>query len=177
MVPVTGENAETLWRVLQEPGLRQYQDLPEVDLDQFQRMVAARPRQLHPGSSGRFEWLIYLKDVETPVGWTSLRISERSVSTGEIGYSVIRAYRGRGIASEAVRALVEEAFASAKLRKVRAYCVPDNVASRAVLKKVGFLEDGVLARGATIQGRPVDVLGFVIERSSKGLANSPASGS
>jgi ribosomal-protein-alanine N-acetyltransferase len=176
MVPVTGENAAVLWRVLQEPGLRQYQDLPEVDLDQFSRMVADRPRHLRPGTSGRFEWLIYLEGVQPPVGWMSLRISERSVGTGEIGYSVVRAYRGRGIASEAVRALVDEAFASAKLRKVRAYCVPDNLASRAVLKKAGFLEDGMLARGATIQGRAVDVLGFVLERAARS-ANAPASGS
>ena len=33
-----------------------------------------------------------------------------------------------------------------RLRKIRAYCVPENAASRTVLDRVGFEEDGVLPR-------------------------------
>jgi RimJ/RimL family protein N-acetyltransferase len=166
LVPVRRENAAALWRILQEPALREYQDLPDVDLEQFERMVAARPRELRANAYGRFEWLIYLAGVAEPVGWASLRLAERSAGSGEIGYSVVPGYQGRGIATEAVRALVNEAFARANLRRVRAYCLPENRASRAVLQNAGFTEDGLLAHGATIQGRTVDVLGFVLERSA-----------
>lgn len=166
LVPVTAQNAEVLWHVLQQPDLRTYQDLPDADLEQFQRMVASRPRRLQHGSWGRFEWLIALEGVDEPaVGWASLRIGERSAGSAEVGYSVIREYRGRGIASEAVRGLVEEAFTRVQLRRVRAYCVPENEPSKAVLTRVGFETDGVLPHGATVQGQPVDVLGFVLERS------------
>jgi len=164
LVPVTLENADELWSVLQKPDLREYQDLPDVDRAQFRRMVAARPHILRAGSWGRFEWLLYIEGIETAVGWASFRIAERSTSTGEIGYSVVREYRGRGLATEAVRGIVSEAFSRLDMRKVRAYCVPENVASRRVLAGVGFEEDGVLAHGATVHGKPVDVLGFVLER-------------
>lgn len=164
LVPVTLDNADQLWSVLQQPDLREYQDLPDVDRAQFRRMVAARPRVLKPGSWGRFEWLMHVEDVEAPIGWASLRIAERSTSTGEIGYSVVREYRGRGFASEALRAVVREAFMHLEMRKVRAYCVPANIASRHVLSNAGFEEEGVLAHGATVHGTPVDVLGFVLER-------------
>ena len=164
LVPVTPENSERLWEVLQQPDLREYQDLPEVDRTQFRRMVAARPRNLVPGSWGRFEWLLYLEGVTDAVGWASLRIAERSTNSGEVGYSVVREYRGRGLASEALRAIVDEAFTRLQMRKVRAYCVPDNIASRRVLANAGFEEDGVLPHGATVHGTPVDVLGFVLER-------------
>jgi RimJ/RimL family protein N-acetyltransferase len=167
LIPVMTENAEALWRVLQEPGLREYQDLPDVDLTQFERMVAARPKHLRAGAHGRFEWLIYLEGIADPVGWASLRIAERASHTGEIGYSVVQEYRGRRIATEAVRILVREAFSRASLRRLRAYCVPGNVASRMVLLHAGFEEDGLLAHGATIQGRAVDVMGFVLERDAK----------
>jgi ribosomal-protein-alanine N-acetyltransferase len=164
LVPVTLENADQLWNVLQQPDLREYQDLPEVDRPQFRRMVAARPRSLTPGSWGRFEWLIYIEGVEDAIGWASLRIAERSTSAGEVGYSILREYRGRGFASEALRGIVDEAFSSLEMRRVRAYCVPDNVPSRRVLRNAGFEEDGVLPHGATVHGKPVDVLGFVLER-------------
>jgi RimJ/RimL family protein N-acetyltransferase len=164
LVPVTTENSDLLWGVLQQPDLREYQDLPDVDRAQFRRMVAARPRNLVEGSWGRFEWLLYFQGVNDPIGWASLRIAERSTTTGEVGYSIIREYRGRGCASEALRAIVEDSFTRLGMRKVRAYCVPDNTASRRVLANVGFEEDGVLPHGATVRGIPVDVLGFVLER-------------
>jgi ribosomal-protein-alanine N-acetyltransferase len=94
-----------------------------------------------------------------------LRIAERSTNAAEVGYSVVREYRGRGLASEALRAIVDEAFTRLQMRKVRAYCVPDNTASRRVLANAGFEEDGVLPHGATVHGKPVDVLGFVLEHA------------
>ena len=164
LVPVTPENSDELWNVLQKPDLRDFQDLPNVDRAQFRRTVAARPRQLRPGAWGRFEWLLYLDGVEEPVGWASLRIAERSTTSGEVGYSVVREHRGRGIATEALRAVVREAFENLELRRVRAYTMPDNAASRAVLRNAGFVEDATLPHGATVHGRPVDVIGYVLNR-------------
>ena len=164
LVPVTTQNADALWRILQEPGLREFQDLPDTDLAQFRRIVATRPARLEAGSWGRFEWLIYLEGVAEPVGWASLRIGERAAAA-EVGYSVVQGYRGRGVATECARAVVSEAFARLQANKVRAYCVPENQASRAVLRRVGFEEDGILSHGAMVQGRPVDVLAFVLPRT------------
>jgi ribosomal-protein-alanine N-acetyltransferase len=169
LVPVNLENAEVLWRVLQQPGLREFQDLPEVDLTQFKRMVGARASRMEEGSWGRFEWLIYLEGVKEAVGWASLRVGERASTSAEIGYSVVENYRGRGVATECVRRLVDEAFARLRLRKIRAYCVPQNTASRGVLQRAGFVEDGVLSHGATVQGRPVDVLGYVLDAQRRPL--------
>jgi [ribosomal protein S5]-alanine N-acetyltransferase len=165
LVPVTPENADVLWDVLQLPGLRDFQDLPEVDLVQFRRNVASRPRTLNPGTWGRFEWLVYFAGIVAPVGWASLRIGERTTFAAEVGYSIVRDYRGRGIATEAVMALVDDSFARLRLRRLRAYCVPENLASRAVLERAGFEDDGILPHGATVQGKPVDVLGYVLERA------------
>lgn len=165
LVPVTVENADVLWNVLQLPDLRTFQDLPEVDRTEFERIVAARAPRIERGSYGRFEWLLYFKGVADAVGWVSLRIGDRSTTTAEVGYSVAQNYRSRGIATEAVRALVDEAFGSPHIRRVRAYCVPENMPSRALLLRIGFKTDGVLPHGATIRGRPVDVLAYMIERS------------
>jgi [ribosomal protein S5]-alanine N-acetyltransferase len=192
LVPVTPANADVLWDVLQEPDLRDFQDLPDVDMPQFRRSVSARPRTLEPGATGRFEWLIYFNAAKAnqALGWVSLRVAEPSRSSAEIGYSVIRAYRGHGVATEAVRMLVNEGFRKANLSCIRAYCVPENRSSRAVLRRNAFEEDGTLPHGATVQGRPVDVVAHVLDRrtwesthqrvkraSQQATTNRPAIGS
>jgi RimJ/RimL family protein N-acetyltransferase len=165
MTPVTSANACVLWEVLQAPDLRDYQDLPDVDREQFQRVVGARPKRFGAGVVGRFEWLLYYADGNDDVlGWVSLRIGDTNRSSAEVGYSVVRAHRGQGIATEAVGALVEEGFTRARLREIRAYCLPENASSRAVLRHNGFGESGTLTRGATVQGKPVDVILHSLDR-------------
>jgi [ribosomal protein S5]-alanine N-acetyltransferase len=163
--PVTAANAATLWQVLQEPDLRDYQDLPDVNRAQFLRTVGSRPTRFGPGATGRFEWLMHLGDGAEPLGWISLRISESSRATAEIGYSVVRAHRGCGFATEAVAALVEEGFRRTRVQRIRAYCLPENLPSRAVLRRNGFEDGGMLPRGATVAGKPVDVILHSLERA------------
>jgi ribosomal-protein-alanine N-acetyltransferase len=164
LVPVTSSNAALLWDVLQEPDLRDYQDLPDLNRSQFLRAVGARPSRLRPGTVGRFEWLLHFPGGDEPLGWVSLRIADSNRSTAEIGYSVVRAHRGRGIASEAVAALVDEGFRRAQVRRIRAYCLPENLASRAVLRRNGFADEGKLPHGATVAGKPVDVILHTLDR-------------
>jgi ribosomal-protein-alanine N-acetyltransferase len=166
LVPVTSSNAALLWQVLQEPDLRDYQDLPDLNRAQFARVVGARPKRFTAGAVGRFEWLVlYADDAEAaPLGWVSLRIAESNRATAEVGYSVVRAYRGKGIATEAVAALIGEGFSRARLSEIRAYCLPENLSSRAVLRRNGFEDRGTLTRGATVGGKPVDVIAHSLER-------------
>ena len=56
----------------------------------------------------------------------------------EIGYSIAPAYRGRGLATEAARALVEHAFTFAEVREVCAHTLPEPNASNRILTKAGF---------------------------------------
>lgn len=166
MVPVTVENARVLWTILQQPDLRTYQDLPSVSAPVFAEMVGRRPKNLRAGATGRFEWLIYPAHTRRAAGWVSLRIAERDTASGEIGYSVIRDHRGRGVATEAVRAVIEAGFEDAGLSRINAYCVPENAPSRRVLERAGFSYEGVLPHGATVGGTPVDVLMHRLEREA-----------
>lgn len=165
LVPVTPANAVALWDLLQMPDLRDYQDLPDVDRAAFLRIVGGRPTRFAPGSIGRFEWLLhYAQNDSEPIGWVSLRVAEASRISAEIGYSVVKEHRSKGIATEAVGALVDEGFRRARLREIRAYCLPENLSSRAVLYNNGFEDRGTLPRGATVQGKPVDVILHALNR-------------
>jgi len=56
----------------------------------------------------------------------------------EMGWSILPAYQGRGLATAAVAAAVEAARATRKHRYVHAYPSVDNPASNAVCRKAGF---------------------------------------
>jgi [ribosomal protein S5]-alanine N-acetyltransferase len=60
----------------------------------------------------------------------------------EVGYGIIPSHRGRGYATEALRAIVVWAFAQPAVLSVVAECLPDNAASIRVLQSAGFLPEG-----------------------------------
>lgn len=61
----------------------------------------------------------------------------------EVGYHVEVPYRRRGVATEAVRAMLDWAFREHGVTRFRAATVPDNVASQGVLAGLGFRRTGV----------------------------------
>ncbi len=57
----------------------------------------------------------------------------------EIGYEIKPSHRNRGLATEAARALVENAFTHAKVRKVIAHTLPVEGHSSQLLRTIGFV--------------------------------------
>jgi ribosomal-protein-alanine N-acetyltransferase len=170
--PIDAKNARDLWGVLNAPDLRKYQDIPRVRVEEFERQVRARPKLLRANATGRFEWLLRAGTPLAPVGWISLRIGDRAPRIGEVGYSLIMEARSHGYASEALQAVIDEAFAEAELDEVQACIVPENVASRGVLDRTGFREERMLGGGAVIRGHHVDVLLFSVSRAEWSRARS-----
>ena len=64
--------------------------------------------------------------------------------TMELGYWLAEHLWGKGIATEAVDALVRFAFAEYPVHRVQARVIAGNAASERVLEKVGFRREGVL---------------------------------
>ena len=116
--PVTPDNAATLWKIMQGPQLREFQDVPRFTRAEFERRVAARAPAFDVNATGRFEWLVTLKAGDTSAGWVSLRLGEHARGTAEIGYSLLVGYRGHGYASEAAALLVRYAFESSDLARL-----------------------------------------------------------
>jgi ribosomal-protein-alanine N-acetyltransferase len=85
---------------------------------------------------------------------------------GELGYSTHREVWGRGFATEAVRAVVDQAFSlHSDLNRIRAMTDPRNVASQRVLLKARFVREGVLRQNRIIRDEPIDEVWFGILRA------------
>ena len=174
LIPVDARNARELWRILNAPDLRKYQDIPRIPAEDFERQVRSRPRALDGRSTGRFEWLLQTKEPQRAVGWISLRVNDRTPHIGEIGYSLVEEARGFGYATEALSATIDEAFREGELDEMQACCVPENVASRSVLARTNFAEERTIRGGAVIRGRHVDVVLYRLTRADWQRQSMPA---
>ncbi len=88
----------------------------------------------------RIDWGIVLKDAPHVglVGRIGYNYWLREDERGSIGYDVAFDYWGRGIATEAVRAVINFGFREMLLAKIDADAFIDNIASQRVLLKAGF---------------------------------------
>ena len=87
------------------------------------------------------------------LGGLSLRPLDGSPTTVDIGYAFAPHAQGKGYATEAVGALVDEAFALRDAQRVFATIFVGNTASRRVLDKVGFQFEGTVRRAALKYGQ------------------------
>lgn len=56
----------------------------------------------------------------------------------EVGYSIIKDFRNKGLITEGVNELIEWAFENGEVQKIVAGCLVDNYPSIKVLEKLGF---------------------------------------
>jgi RimJ/RimL family protein N-acetyltransferase len=98
-------------------------------------------------------------------GGIGLRLREDVHSrSAEIGFWLGEDHWGRGIATEAVRAVTNHAFRAFDLCRIDAQVFAWNPASMRVLEKAGYAREGRLRRSVTKDGRTIDSLMYAITR-------------
>ncbi|MEA2383900.1 MAG: ribosomal-protein-serine acetyltransferase [Solirubrobacteraceae bacterium] len=79
-----------------------------------------------------------------------------------IGYWVAADRQGRGLVTEAVRALVAYAFDDRGLHRIEIAAAVDNARSRAVPERLGFAEEGVQRAGERHGERYLDLVVYAL---------------
>ena len=82
-------------------------------------------------------WMIILPATETLAGWCGLRPSNSPIEP-ELLFGLAAGNQGRGIATEAVRAVLAYALALPNIQSVWAATSENNFASAAVMKRAGM---------------------------------------
>lgn len=78
------------------------------------------------------------------VGIVGLHAIDWSVGQTELGYWLSKDHESSGIISRAVSSLIKQLFEHYKLNRIEIRADPKNTRSRAVAKRLGFLEEGIL---------------------------------
>ena len=91
----------------------------------------------------RIEWGIVLKTDSTLIGGVSLT-DFLEKGRAELGYYLSRDHWGKGLTTEAVRAVLRYGFEEMGLYRIHATAHPENVGSIRVLEKVGMRREGLM---------------------------------
>jgi RimJ/RimL family protein N-acetyltransferase len=130
--------------VLQTPDevLAWIDSLPPADRAEVSADWIARVRATEAGDPWALSFSMIDRASGSSVGSCAFKGPPDAAGMVEVAYGTDEAYRGRGFATEAGAALTEFAFASGRVRLVRAHTKPDNTASQRVLEKCGFRRVG-----------------------------------
>ncbi|XP_044498257.1 uncharacterized N-acetyltransferase p20-like [Mangifera indica] len=148
------------------------------DIDDF--MVWARDDKVTSFTSyGPFsrkeEGIEYINEVVRPHEWfKAICINNRPIGAisvtpfadsarcrGEIGYVLGSKYWGKGIATRAVKMVVNMIFDEwPHLERLEALVDVENVGSQKVLQKAGFMREGVLRKYCIMKGKTRDMVMF-----------------
>lgn len=82
-------------------------------------------------------WAVVEKSSGAFAGWCGLGMLDGTPEV-EVGYGLAQEFWGQGIATEAARASLRYGFEERRLERIVAVAMPDNLASRRVMEKLGM---------------------------------------
>lgn len=130
-----------------DPDVTRYVAGPWHDPVAHRQFVEFRIKRPYPPGLGY--WTIRERsDPERFIGWVLLIPDHGAGADVEIGWRLVRSAWGRGIASEAAKALVVHAFETVRLPRVIADINAENRASLRVAQKLGMKRIGANASEA-----------------------------
>jgi len=88
-------------------------------------------------------WVITLKENEEPIGTIGLFAVNENDLCGDFAYCISKNYWGKGIATEALRAVMAFAFDTIGFNRLEAYHSINNPSSGRVMEKVGMIFEGL----------------------------------
>ncbi|HJF30789.1 MAG TPA: GNAT family N-acetyltransferase [Sporosarcina psychrophila] len=91
-------------------------------------------------------WGITLKDSGEVIGSCGFLNRQSKHYRAEVGYELSKEYWGKGIASEALEAVVKYGYNHFQLERIEALIEPSNLASQKLVEKQGFKREGLLRR-------------------------------
>ena len=118
----------------------------------YLRYILYQYRNGEPGS-----WGIVLRDTGRVIGTIGYMSYSPDNATVEVGYSLAREQWGKGLMTEALRAVIDESFRTLKLHRIEAMHFTDNPASGRVMEKCGMTHEGHLRERICCKGQFRDV--------------------
>jgi ribosomal-protein-alanine N-acetyltransferase len=133
----TNEDASDFFRVRSNPAVMKYLDI------EVHKTVADSIKmieRIHDSFSDKtgINWVIEEKGTKAFTGYCCFHRLMRANARAEIGYALRPEYWRKGIAKEAINALVNFAFNKLSVHGIEANVNPENISSKKLLGKLGF---------------------------------------
>jgi ribosomal-protein-alanine N-acetyltransferase len=152
LTALTPGDARDLFCLLSDPDVTRYMGMAPLqepgEAADLLRVFGERAAE-----SLELRWAIRCRAAGELIGVCTLDEPYSTRRRAELGYVVARSRWRQGIATEAVSAVLAHAFGPLGLNRVEALVYAEHSASRALLAKLGFVQEGILRQHAWENGR------------------------
>jgi len=160
----TRADADEVLRIFSDPEVLRYYNVDMMtSRDDAISIIESRRRRYEMGYGIR--WGIYLRQSGRYIGSCGYEVLHKPWHYAEIGYELARPYWRQGYMTEALRSIIKFGFDRMDLHRIEAQVEPPNEPSRAVLRKLGFKEEGLARERGFWHGRYHDLTQFGLLRS------------
>ncbi|WP_020574051.1 GNAT family N-acetyltransferase [Actinopolymorpha alba] len=128
-----------VWR--SDPEVQKYNSEPMQDVTEAAALIDRLRREYSTQTA--IHWAVTFSGSTQAIGLFGFNSWERFHHRAEIGYDLRRDYWGRGIATEALDAMLRFGFTRMRLNRVEAQTIADNHGSVRLLQGLGFQREGL----------------------------------
>lgn len=162
--PVLKRDAKDIFAYASDPEVARYvlwePHRTVADTRSYIRYIRALYRRGFPAS-----WAVTLRETGRVIGTIGFMWYSEASCSAEVGYSFSRAFWNRGIATEALSAVIRSVFASLPVNRLEAQHDLRNPASGRVMEKCGMRKEGILRQRMKNKGEFIDTVLWSILRS------------
>ncbi|MEK4509005.1 GNAT family N-acetyltransferase [Paenibacillus sp. FSL K6-2524] len=128
--------------------------IPKHNKDTVKNMIGHFARDYNKKS--RVKWGIFsIAEPNRLLGIIEAVDFNQKVNVVTIGYFLVEANWGQGIATEAVKILLDFLFMDVNVNRIQAEVMPQNETSKKVLLKNGFIKEGALRQATLWAGKGI----------------------
>jgi len=166
-------DAETVHAYRSDPAVSRYQSWIPASAAEVRSFIAGLA-EIGPDTPGRwFQLGIVLRASGALIGDCGIHVSAAEPREAEVGISLAPAFHGRGLATEALRALLGFLFDGLGKHRVYGSLDPRNAASLALLLRVGMRREAHFVESLWFKGAWADdVVCAMLKREWDGRSNS-----
>lgn len=159
LLPLKEEHKSLVFKIVSNKTLRDKIEMDVLDEPHLfnewwdNRMAALQDFKL-------LHWVVFLEENNEFCGLLTLKEIDLNSKRGEIGYSFLPQFWGRGIGTKAVRLIFDLAMDEIRFHSLFAQVLEVNSASQGILKKLGFQKEGHFKDCYFHNGSYFDILQF-----------------
>ena len=143
----TAKDLPAFQALLSIPEVTRFSNWPDAAAGRQVERALRWMAKIH-GSGKGCAWIIEDRKSGRLAGAIRFNSFEKKWRCGEIGYELHPEFWGKGLMTEAVRAVVGCGHETFRLNRIDAWTLPGNAASDRVLEKAGFRHEGTMRQKA-----------------------------
>ncbi|HYH95124.1 GNAT family protein [Hyalangium sp.] len=154
LVPASPEHLDVWTAMRNGPTARRLLPLDDNNRDSLLKRLREASSDVTDPHARSFRWMVEADG--RIVGTVSARELSRFHGRIEVGYMLAEEFIGRGIGTRAVAMMLERLFTLPELHRIWLTTTVDNLASQALARKLGFVQEGLLRGHCLVQGQRRD---------------------